>query len=945
MKTRYFVAFVLLFVFSFRITAQLVWTVPEFPTDNDEVTIYFDATQGSGGLAGYTGDVYAHTGVITENSSSSSDWKYVKTSWGQNSPETKLTRIDTDLYTLLVTPSVREYYGVPAAEDIFQMAFVFRSGEQVGGSWLEGKTESGGDIFIDLYEAGLNVSLTNPQEPLLVNLGETLEVSASATYADTLSLYMNNILINQVIGLGEISETLECDEYGKFWIKAVAKNDTGMIADSQYIFVRKPVLVQDPPAGTIEGINYINEHTVTLCLYAPGKEYAFAIGDFSNWEVDTTNYMFKSTDGNNFWVTLYDLVPGQEYIFQYWIDGSIKIGDPYADKVSDPWNDKWIQEQTYPGLIDYPTGKTTGVATVFQTAQEEYVWQTTNFEPPAKTDLVIYELLIRDYTATHTYQSIIDTLDYLVNLGINAIEFMPVSEFEGNSSWGYNPNYYFAPDKYYGPKNDFKKLVDACHEKGIAVIMDVVYNHSFGTSPYVLLWWDAANNQPAADNPFYNQIAKHDFNVGYDMNHESQATKKYIGRSLRYWLTEYKVDGFRFDLSKGFTQTNTLGNTGQWGHYDQSRINILNAYADTIWNVNPDGFLILEHLADNDEEKVLAEDGMMLWGNMNYNYCEASMGWTSSSDLTWASYKARNWNVPHLVPYMESHDEERMMFKNLTYGNSSNPDHDVKQLTIALQRVPLAAAFYFTLPGPKMIWQFGELGYDVTIDFNGRTGEKPLHWEYFDDYRRNTIYNVFSALVHLKKAYPVFKTNNYGVSLNSTIKKINLNHSDMNVTVIGNFGVTSASATPGFQHTGMWYNYFSGDSLLVNTLNQAITLGPGEFILFTDKKLESPETGLGIYDPFNIENCFNDLRVFPNPASGKRTLSFSLPSESMVQLFISDMEGRIVKTIAGNRMSPGNYNFEWSGTSDNGSVLPKGIYIAILHTETGNARVKLIVTD
>ena len=105
--------------------AQVIVTTPAFPTDNQPITITFDATQGSGGLASYTGDVYAHTGVITNLSSSNSDWKYVKTNWGQNTAETKLTSLGNHLYSLQINPSVRQYYNVPAAETILKMAFVF----------------------------------------------------------------------------------------------------------------------------------------------------------------------------------------------------------------------------------------------------------------------------------------------------------------------------------------------------------------------------------------------------------------------------------------------------------------------------------------------------------------------------------------------------------------------------------------------------------------------------------------------------------------------------------------------------------------------------------------------------------------------------------------------------------------------------------------------------
>ena len=101
----------------------------------------------------------------------------------------------------------------------------------------------------------------------------------------------------------------------------------------------------------------------------------------------------------------------------------------------------------------------------------------------------------------------------------------------------------------------------------------------------------------------------------------------------------------------------------------------------------------------------------MLWGNSNYNYNEATMGYHDSgkSNFSWMSYQERGWDAPHVMGYMESHDEERLMAKNLAYGNS-NGSYDITDINVALKRIQLAAAFFFTIPGPKIIWQFGQIG-------------------------------------------------------------------------------------------------------------------------------------------------------------------------------------------------------------------------------------------
>ncbi|MFM7618607.1 MAG: alpha-amylase family glycosyl hydrolase, partial [Bacteroidota bacterium] len=270
-------------------------------------------------------------------------------------------------------------------------------------------------------------------------------------------------------------------------------------------------------------------------------------------------------------------------------------------------------------------GLTSEPVSVFQINPAAFNWTDQTFVRPAKSKLVVYELLVRDFLEDRSYQSLKDSLDYLENLGVTAIELMPINEFEGNNSWGYNPSFYFAPDKAYGTAEALKTFINEAHNRGIAVILDIALNHSFGQNPMVRMYFNpnaGDYGQPTAENPWFNQTPKHDFNVGYDFNHESTRTRDFCKRVLAYWMNEFHVDGYRFDLSKGFTQNFTLGNIGDWGVYDQSRINILTDYYSHIQANEPGAYVILEHFANNDEESTLSSNGMMLWGNLNHEYLE-----------------------------------------------------------------------------------------------------------------------------------------------------------------------------------------------------------------------------------------------------------------------------------------------------------------------------------
>lgn len=847
--------FLIFFLFVIPGFAQ-VTTNPALPNDNKAVTITFDASQGSAGLKDFTGDVYAHTGVITDQSTSSTDWKYVIAPWTTNLPKAKLTRVTANTYTLEIAPDIRSFYGVPSGETIKQLAFVFRNSDGT----KTGKATGDKDIFATVYAEGLNVSISSPSRINVFEKNETFAFTASASVSADLKLYRNNQEIASQSGTS-ITQNLTIADAGNYWLKVKAIQNTTIKQDSVYVCVRETTVNEAKPTGLLAGINYTDDQSATLIIYAPAKKHIFVTGDFNNWYPQNSYQMKK--DGDYFWLKIENLVPKKEYIFQYLIDGTLKVADPYADKISDPYDDKYISSTIYPNLLPYPEGKAADRASVLQTAQTPYPWKTTSYTIPPVSKLSVYELLIRDFTAEKSFKAVQAKLDYLKRLGINTIELMPFNEFEGNSSWGYNPNFYFAPDKAYGTKDDLKALIDEAHKQGFIVIQDMVLNHSYNSSPMVKMYWNDARNRPAANNPWFNETSPNTaYSWGSDFNHESQATKDFVDRVAKYWLTEYKVDGFRFDFTKGFTNT-----PGDGSGYDASRIAILKRMADKIWEVNPRALVILEHFAANTEEKELAAygNGMLVWGNASGSFYEAAMGYNESgkSDFNWASYQQRGFTKPGLVAYMESHDEERQMFKTLTYGNALG-NYNTKDLNTALARSQLATAFFLSLTGPKMIWQFGELGYDISIDQNGRVGEKPVLWNYLDDPKRQKLFDVYSAMLRLRTQFDVFTSGTETLLVNGVVKKIQLRLADHNITLIGNFGLTDQSIAPNFQHTGTWYEFFSGTPLSVTDVNASILLKAGEYRLYSDKQLPAFKD-LATTVPEEISP--SGMHFYPNPAT------------------------------------------------------------------------------
>ncbi|MHC1704568.1 MAG: alpha-amylase family glycosyl hydrolase [Tenuifilaceae bacterium] len=897
---------------------------PALPTDADQVVITFDATTTS--LLNYTGDVYAHTGVRIEGSTT---WQYVKGTWGNNSTQPKLTRITANTYSLTLSPSIRQYYGVPDAQKITQLCFVFRSSDG---------TKQSADLFYSVYAQGLSVSFTNPvQNKPIYELNSTISVQVNSNSSTSLKLYIDNIEVSGT-ATSSITYSYTANSYGKHWFKAIASSATETKKDSVYIIVRPNVITEELPVGLTPGVNIVDNSTVTLVLNDPIalKNFCYVIGDFSSWQIDEQYYMKRTPDGKHFWLTLSNLDPTKEYIYQFLIDGYLRIADPYTEKTSDP-NDKYISSTNYPNLIPYPTGKTTGIASVFSTTKTTYAWSVNNFTPPAKENLVIYELHIRDFISGDYIKTVQDSLSYLSKLGVNAIELMPFNEFEGNDSWGYNPSFYFAPDKAYGTPNNYKEFIDECHKLGIAVIMDIVFNHSYGQSPLVQMYSTSDGislGTPTANNPWYNQTSPNTtYSWGYDFNHESQYTKDFIDKSLKYWITEYKIDGFRFDFTKGFTNT-----PGDGSAYDAPRIAILKRMADQIWTVNPKTYVILEHFAPNAEEIELSNHGMMIWGNINYNFNEATMGYVSTSDFSGVSYKSRGWSNPNLIGYMESHDEQRLMYKNITYGNSSNTTYNVKYIPVGLARNELAALFFLTVPGPKMIWQFGELGYDISIDFNGRVGRKPIHWEYYEDINRRRLFNTYAQVIRLKKDYQVFQTSNFTTSFSGAKKWIKLTGTDMNAVVMGNFNVNEESFTLDFPATGKWYEYFSQDSVNLTSTSVSYNFSPGEYRLYTSKRIKRENVFVGIKD-IATSNSLESIQIWPNPSNGNFSISFNAKKNEVPTIMVFSSLGQKVyeKTMSSSNYGDNSYDINLN------PLLNSGIYIVKVQSKTQATTKKIII--
>jgi hypothetical protein len=958
---------------------QLLVSAPVFPTDASTVTITVDCSKGNQGLLNYgnTGDVYVHTGVITDQSANPGDWRYVKFNQNFNQPNAALsaTSLGNNKYSFTI-PNIRAYYGVPAGEKILRISILFRNG---AGSQVQ-RNSDGSDMYVQVGDGTLAAQFVLPPlqpkyipvpEPINKKVGDSIAVKFVSSAPATLNLYLNGMLAASAGAADSVQRVLPISTPGNQQLVGVADDGTVFRSDTINFFVSGAVNIAPLPAGVKEGINYpAGDTSAILVLFAPLKHKIVVVGDFSNWIQQTAYQMNKTPDSNYFWIQLNGLAPGTEYAYQYVIDDSLVVADYNTEKVLDKNVDPTISATTYPGLKAFPAGASGSLAGVIQTRQTAYSWQVTNFQRPAKKNLMIYELWLSDFTTAGNWQGLIDTLAYLKHLGVNAVEIEPFCNFEGSNSWGYNPNFYFAPDKVYGTAKAVKQFVDACHAQGMAVVMDMVMNHSFGSSPMVQMYWNNAAGVPAANNPWFNQYPTHAFNVGYQFNHVSAATKIFTQRVIDYWLTNYHVDGYRWDLAKGFTQTNTCDatgnncNVGAWGNYDAGRV----AIWDTIYNqmqaASPGSYCILEMFADNSEQKVEADYGMLLWGeDLNTTYNQATMGYSAPSpggatwDLTGSIYNSLGWSQPGLVVYQESHDDERLMYNNEQYGNSSG-SYNIKDKATGLKRNAMTTAFWALAPGPKMLTEFGELGFDYsinwctngTVDASGgcRLTPKPIRWDYLQDTSRRQLHDVYATMMALRAAYPglaVPATLTY--SLNGPFKSLQLGSDSLSVAVIGNFDVVATSSSITFPTGGYWYDLFSGHAIATTAASQSFALAPGEYHIYVNKSLTDTvaDTTSTVTPPppVNTPGAFW-IHISPNPVSNTDpTITYQLAQAGQASLMVADFQGRILGRLDLGNQTAGSHTLSLAQIPLRLSLLANGYYVLKLESGGQDTHVSFLL--
>jgi glycosidase len=548
----------------------------------------------------------------------------------------------------------------------------------------------------------------------------------------------------------------------------------------------------------------------------------------------------------------------------------------------------------------------------------------TNFVKPKKEDLIVYEVLVRDFDADRNFQDLIDKIDYFKNLNINAIELMPVMEFEGNESWGYNTAYHRALDKFYGTEDKLRELVDTFHQNGIAVILDLAFNHAFGRNAMERMWMvdpdgDGWGN-PSSENPYFNETARHSYSVGYDFDHSNAFTKAYVKSTIKHWIEDFKIDGFRWDLTKGFTQNCTANDETCTNNYQADRVAVLKEYADYSWSLDPDHYVIFEHLGGDAEQQEWANyrlgegKGIMMWSEMWNSYKNLAQGQSSSIDISRIGHNAHGFTGKRVIGYPESHDKDRIMYEMFQFGVGGVSGN----LNVDLVRMSALGAVFLTVPGPKMVWHFADLGMDDSIwtcsngvvnsDYDGnndgdcKLSTKPQpQWaeNWLGDPNRSQVYSDWSRMIGLKINEDVFE-GNYSITTDTRTPKIYIWDDALpnlkNVVILANFNTTAQNVIPDFPYTGTWYDLMDetgSTSITVNSTTNPINIPAGGFKIYGNQA-----------STLSIDTLEkSSFVIYPNPAS----TSFQI-NKSVDNVLVYDITGKLIIEYKGGFQARHNFD-------------------------------------
>jgi 1,4-alpha-glucan branching enzyme len=538
---------------------------------------------------------------------------------------------------------------------------------------------------------------------------------------------------------------------------------------------------------------------IEFALFAPYNKEAALIGSFSDWQE-----IPMQKDNHGYFRATVDLEDGDyQYKFRVrsrsWFfepDSWVDVVDPYATDIDNP---------TQNGIVRIKDGRK---------IVDTYVWQHDDKPLPPDQALVIYEMHVADFSGGEPdphprgkYKHALEKLDYLCELGINAIELMPVKEYPGDYSWGYNPRYFFATESSYGSTEDLKHFIDECHARGIRVLMDGIYNHSEAESPLTQIDHDYWYHHDPKD-PEFNWGPEFNYEH-YDENLDTYPARKFIGDTVRFWISEYHIDGIRYDASR------------QIGNYDflhwivQETKNT--AGAKPFYNV-------AEYIPE--DPSITNFDGPMdgCWHDSFYHtivphLCGERFDLEELKNVI--DCKRQGFlGATNVVNYLTNHDHNHLLAE---FGNFEIFDQ------AAFKRAKLGAALLMTAVGIPMIWMGEEFG-----EYKSKTIESAkIDWQLLGNDDNKGLFEYYKGLIHLRKSNHALYTENIDFCFENADDRVfaycRWNEEGSRVVVVVNFSDNYLAnyTISNFPADGTWHEWTGNYD--VDTQNGSLTIDLPEY--------------------------------------------------------------------------------------------------------------------
>ncbi|TLV02630.1 alpha-amylase family glycosyl hydrolase [Dyadobacter luticola] len=532
-------------------------------------------------------------------------------------------------------------------------------------------------------------------------------------------------------------------------------------------------------------------------VWAPHAEKVFVIGSFNDWN-ETANPLNQEENGH--WGALIEnSKEGDEYKFLLQTPaGALHRNDPYALKMTN----------------------SAGNCVVYN--QQSFDWQNVSFQIPSWHEIVIYELHVGTFHVKEgehvgTLYTAIEKLGYLKDMGFNAVELMPCSEFPGDKSWGYNPANPFAIESDYGGPDGLKAFVKAAHEAGIAVILDVVYNH-FGPSDLDLWQFDGWSENDGGGIYFYNDWKAETPWGSTRPDYGRGEVRQYIHDNAMMWLRDYQVDGLRMDMVPYIRNVKADGNPG---NDLQEGISLMQWINKDITEQFPNSITIAEDMHSLDFITNDVENGGLGYGSQ----WDAEFVHTVRDAIITANDQDRDMNKVvdaimyryntdsfQRIIYTESHDEiangQARVAEEIADGDVDN--------WYSKKRAALGVALVLTSPGIPMIFQGQPLLEDKWF-----SDSDPIDWSRLE--RFSGFANLHKDMIHLRRNWfgvtKGLQGQNAEIIRVDNEKKVIVMHRwaeggpKDSVMVVYNFSTeTFSDYKIGFPRPGKWHIRFNSDS-------------------------------------------------------------------------------------------------------------------------------------